>query len=149
MCEVTNYFLRLNIFPDLTCFQEAPQCTKNLDGMLWWCWARIMNLSLFPFRRNHAHIFFRFHAITQIRKGFSRYHAHQNDFSRITHASLQRMASAPGDLFVKNLMHPKNKVLHPKFSYPWEFSIFLQPFHEKWKLLNNKHEMQVSWACLR
>ena len=45
---------------------------------------------LVTFFHFHAitHIFFRFHAITQItqmRKGFSRHHAHQKDLSRITH----------------------------------------------------------------
>ena len=42
---------------------------------------------LVTFFQFHAitHRFFRFHAITQIRKGFSRNHAHQKDLSRITH----------------------------------------------------------------
>ena len=44
-------------------------------------------LSFFPFSHNHA-LFF--HAITQIRKGFSRHRAHKNNLSQITHGGRLR-----------------------------------------------------------
>ena len=38
----------------------------------------------------------------------------------------------PEDFFIKDQMHPKNKVLHPNFRYSTNFSKYLHPSHEKW-----------------
>ena len=48
-------------------------------------WSRNHGTSFSIFTQPRTH-FFHFHAITQIRKGFSRDHTHQKDLSRIAHA---------------------------------------------------------------
>jgi hypothetical protein len=45
-----------------------------------------------------THFFLHFHAITQMRKGFSRHHAHQKDLSRITHEG--RFTQSRNHLFI-------------------------------------------------
>ena len=65
----------------------------------------------------------------------------------------------PEDSFIKDQMHPKNKMLHPNFRYSTNFSKCLHPSHENWtswiKLakaggdcLNNKlspHPYRCAW----
>ena len=73
--------------------------------------------------RNHAHFFlftqsrtnfscfhasyklFRFHAVKQIRKGFSRHHEHEIDLARITHG--RRFTKSRNDIFITT--HSRNR----------------------------------------